>query len=960
MLIKGPDFLCSLPTILMRFRQKAVAICADIEQMFHQIYIRKEDRNAQRFLWSSSNANDPEIFVMNVMIFGASCAPCTSQFVKNVNADKYYRKYPVAATAIRHNHYVDDFLDSVDTEEEAIRLALEVKYIHSKAGFNIRNWICNKPNVLNVLKINDNGQQKSLNLGEESDANKVLGVFWKSSDDSFTFKLSPHIINNDLFLGVRVPTKRELLKVLMTIYDPLGLIGHFLMYLKIVLQEVWRTNVKWDDEIQASQDSKWKKWLSYLPEIQNIIIPRCYLQSFQTYNNVDVQLHTFADASENGYAAVAYLRISDGNNVSVSLVGSKTRVAPLRITSIPRLELMAAVIASRFANQILNSMTITINKKIFWTDSKTVISWLKSDQRKYHQFVAFRVSEILDSTELNEWRWISSKLNVADEATKWSKRGPDLSNGCRWLSGPDFIMEDQNVWPSEGVFDSNTDCELKQHILNVEKIDHLVNIKRFSNWNRALRCVAYVIHFVKKLQNSIGGDILSQEELKKAETILLKQAQTEYFEEIKTLKKGGKISKNSSIYKLSPYLDDDNILRIDGRIDYANISYELKHPAIIPKYNYVSELIIMHFHKQYHHINHETAINELRQKYYIPRLRTIYKKVIRKCQMCKIKKTQPKVPQMAKLPKARISAYVSPFTFTGLDFFGPILVTVNRHKEKRYGALFTCLTIRAVHIEIVHSLNTSSCILAIRNFMSRRGVPQEFFSDNGTNFVGSERELREAVEEIDSNEFVRKFTSATTKWNFNPPASPHMGGAWERLVRSIKTVLYKIMPQRSPNDETLRSMMAEIENIINSRPLTYVPIDNENQEALTPNHLLLGSSNGMKPLAEYSDCGLVLKNNWLYSQQYAQQFWKRWLTEYLPTLTCRTKWFEKSKPLNVGDLVVVVDPSSPRNVWPRGKVLETITANDGQVRRAKIITSCGVMERPAAKLAILDVAQDKE
>lgn len=213
----------------------------------------------------------------------------------------------------------------------------------------------------------------------------------------------------------------------------------------------------------------------------------------------------------------------------------------------------------------------------------------------------------------------------------------------------------------------------------------------------------------------------------------------------------------------------------------------------------------------------------------MPRLGTIYKKVIRKCQMCKVNKALPISPQMARLPRTRISPYVAPFTFTGVDYFGPIFVAVNRHKEKRYGALFTCLTIRAIHIEIVHSLTTDSCIMAIRNFMAIRDTPREFFSDNGTNFVGAERELRQAIREMDSNVFVYNFKTAYTKWNFNPPHAPPMGGAWERMIRSVKTVFYKITTSRAPNEETLRSMMAEIENIINSRPLTYVPIEDENQ-----------------------------------------------------------------------------------------------------------------------------------
>ncbi|XP_075157948.1 uncharacterized protein LOC142231216 [Haematobia irritans] len=245
----------------------------------------------------------------------------------------------------------------------------------------------------------------------------------------------------------------------------------------------------------------------------------------------------------------------------------------------------------------------------------------------------------------------------------------------------------------------------------------------------------------------------------------------------------------------------------------------------------------------------ETATNEIRQKYSIPRLRTTFKATVRNCQHCKIRKAVPLVPQMAKLPKARLSSYEVPFTYTGLDFFGPLTVSVNRHKEKRYGCLFTCLTIRAVHIEVAHSLTTNSCIMAIRNFMARRGIPREFFSDNGTNFIGADRELREAMIHIDKNEIARKYTSSSTKWNFNPPASPHMGGAWERLVRSVKTVLYEILPSRAPSDELLISLLNEVENIINSRPLVYIPIDDETSEALTPNHFLLGSSSGMKPMS---------------------------------------------------------------------------------------------------------------
>ncbi|XP_075170474.1 uncharacterized protein LOC142242837 [Haematobia irritans] len=962
-LLKGPDMISSLPGVIFRFREKSVAVSGDIEQMFHRIYIREEDCDAQRFLWRSCNTErSPDIYIMKVMIFGASCAPCTSQYIKNLNASKFESKYPKAVTAIVKNHYVDDFLASTDTIEEAKQLSAEVRYIHSKGGFNIRNWCSNSVDVLRFLNTEANCEPKSLGISTNSEPEKVLGIFWVSSKDIITYKIS-HTIFEENNLRNRIPTKREVLKVLMSIYDPLGLVGNFLMYLKIVLQEIWRSSIGWDESIKTPQAEKWLKWVSYLPQIRELEIPRCYLQTLKNYNNGNVELHTFVDASENGYAAVAYFRITSGSKIIVSLIGSKTRVAPLKLVSIPRLELMAALIGSRFAKNVMECHTIDIKRRVFWSDSRTVLSWIRSDHRKYHQFVAFRVSEILDMSDAAEWRWISGKENVADEAKKWSSR-PDFSNSNRWFTGPPFLHLPETSWPDNYNDVSSTEEELKEHNLVIEEVkDEFIKFERFSRWCRLHRAMGFVIRFVERSRKRCDDFCieLTQHELQVAEKILLQGAQKQVFKaEIECLKNNKEIPRNSSIYKLCPFLDDKGILRLNGRIGNAEVETEIKFPVILPTYHHVTKLLILHYHCIYHHGNNETIVNEIRQRYHIPRLRAICKATAKQCQMCKIKNAIPQPPQMAKLPRSRLASYVSPFTFTGVDFFGPIMITVNRHKEKRYGALFTCLSIRAVHIEVVSTLNTSSCIIAIRSFMARRGTPREFFSDNGTNFVGAERELRESLSEVDRNEFVRTFTTANTKWNFNPPSAPHMGGAWERLVRSVKTVFYKISPPRCPSEEILRSMLAEVENTINSRPLTYIPIEKGTDEALTPNHFLLGSSNGLKPLALYDDSGVTLKESWLSSQLYAQRFWRRWVTEYMPTLTCRTKWFEKVKPLEVGDLVVVVDPANPRNVWPKGKVIEVFVAADGQVRKAKVQTASGVLERPAVKLAILEVAPNME
>ncbi|XP_052889868.1 uncharacterized protein LOC128298163 [Anopheles moucheti] len=233
----------------------------------------------------------------------------------------------------------------------------------------------------------------------------------------------------------------------------------------------------------------------------------------------------------------------------------------------------------------------------------------------------------------------------------------------------------------------------------------------------------------------------------------------------------------------------------------------------------------------------------------------------------------------------------------GIDYFGPFLVAVGRRVEKRWGAIFTCLTTRAVHLEVAVSLNTASCILAIRRFIARRGTPLETTSDRGTNFVGASRELDEALQELDHDALMEEFCGPRLKWTFNPPEAPHFGGCWERMVRSVKKILNQCVFPRRPTDEILMSAFAEIELILNSRPLTYVPLEDELAEPITPNLLLLGSSDGSKPPAAYCDNPVAIRSTWRMAQHAADLFWKRWVAEYLPTLTRRTKWFQPVRPL---------------------------------------------------------------
>ncbi|XP_052873633.1 uncharacterized protein LOC128278951 [Anopheles cruzii] len=973
-LLTGPDQLSSLPSVLHRFREHGIAVVGDIREMFFQVKMKAEDQRSQLFYWCG-NENDTkaasDVYALTVMTFGAACSPSAAQFVKNINAERFVEKYPKAVDCIKTLHYVDDMLASVDTEDEAIKLCEEVRYIHAQGGFEITNWLSNSERVLCSLQ----QQEKQPPLPKETSqvhnlcptpsTAKVLGMWWDMKADVFTYRRSiKH--EEELLSCRRPPTKRDVLRTLMAVYDPLGLIGHYLMYLKVVLQEIWRAKIDWDEELSSDLIVKWKAWVELLPDLQRVSVPRCYDSTRYRENSI-VQLHVFCDASECGMAAVAYFRIVKDSSIKCALIGSKTRVAPTSFVSIPRLELQAAVIGARFASNIAQSHEIPIVERFFWTDSRNVISWLKSDHRRYSQFVAFRVSEILETTKANNWNWISTKLNIADDATKWTTT-PRLDPGSRWFQGPDFLWATMDQWPNRTFEGSDTQEELRPNLLHHHIQDRFLEFERFSKWRRLVRAIGYVLRFtgnarcIKKSSRCSGP--LTEDELGRAERIIIRVAQQETFaEEIRALK--GPIQKHpykpvlrkkSSLYKVSPELDENSVLRVSGRL--ANcpwIDEATKKPIILPRRHLVTDLIINYTHRRYHHHGHQTAINALRSHYHIPRLRVEFNRVRKQCQRCKNRDARPVNPLMGNLPKERLAAFRPAFCYSGLDYFGPMTVAVGRRVEKRWGALFMCLTTRAIHVELVHSLNTSSCILAIRRFIARRGKPLEIISDCGTNFIGASRELKEAWKQVDSSRLIEE-TTTNLRWVFNPPGAPHFGGSWERLIGSVKKGLREMRLPRLPTDEILQSTLAEVEFSVNSRPLTDVPIDVESEPPLTPNHFLLGTFNGDKPQLPFDDHPATVKTSWLTSQKLADIFWKKWIREYLPTLTRRSKWVNKTRPIAVGDVVVIADENSPRNYWPRGIVVNVVQAKDGQVRRVMIQSAGGqVYERPATKVAVLDV-----
>lgn len=308
---------------------------------------------------------------------------------------------------------------------------------------------------------------------------------------------------------------------------------------------------------------------------------------------------------------------------------------------------------------------------------------------------------------------------------------------------------------------------------------------------------------------------------------------------------------------------------------------------------------------------------------------------------------------MAQLPEDRLIPDEPPFTRVGVDYFGPFEVKLKRSHVKRYGVIFTCLASRAVHLEVASSLTTDSYINALRRFIARRGQVKKIRSDNGTNFVGANRELRNSINDWNVSQIHEAMLQKNIDWHFNPPAGSHHGGVWERIIRTIRKVMNSVLREQILDDEGLNTLMCEIEAILNDRPITKNSDHHNDLEALTPNHLLLMRQQPNLPPGVFTKSDNYCRRRWRQVQYMANLFWNRWVKEYLPLLQERQKWHEVKRNLKIGDVVLVVDSNSPRNSWPMGVVLETVPDRFGLVRQVKVKTATNTLMRPIDKLCLI-------
>ncbi|XP_057700916.1 uncharacterized protein LOC130921262 [Corythoichthys intestinalis] len=963
-LLTGPDLINSLVGVLCRFRKETVAVICDIERMFHQFFVTPAHRTYLRFLWweHGNLESEPREYQMAVHLFGAASSPGCANFGLKYLAQKHQSDYPAAASFVQNGFYVDDGLVSVPTVKEASALIVEAQELCRKGGLRLHKFNTNNQEVLSCVHPADRTVKTDcfdLTLNPAS-VEHALGVRWLMESDSFSFSIS---------LKDRPYTRRGILSVVASLYDPLGFVAPFVLSGKRILQEMCRRSIGWDDLLPEDLYPRWEEWKTGLQSLGGFFIPRCYHPP-DFGKVVKMELHHFSDASSVGYGACSYLKYTNNENkIHCSLVMAKTRVAPTKITSIPRLELSAAVTAARLSNLLKSELNMDIDEEYFWTDSQVTLAYINNDARRFHVFVANRIQLIKGYSSPEQWHYIETTENPADHVSRGLKASDIFSTN--WLSGPRFLWM-ENIYegprPSTDLMVGDPEVKIiKAFVTTVYDTEFLHRLSRFSSWSTLLKVVARIMRLFAR--QKCHASVVTVTEREEATRIVVKLVQRQAFsKEITLLEKGKCLPSSSSLFKLNPFIQE-GMLRVGGRLKHSSLSAEFKHPFILPKDGHIIQLIITYCHQQICHQGRNQTQMEIRSRgFWIIGCSKLVAKLIHKCVRCRKLRRPVEEQQMAELPKERVEAS-APFTNCGMDCFGPFLVQKNRKEHKRYGLLFTCLYSRAVHLEMLEDLSTDSFINSLRCFISIRGAVRQLHCDQGRNFIGARNELKESLKRCDSQVLQAFLADQQCEFIFNAPAASHAGGIWERQIRTIRNVLNATLVQGGGrlDDTSLRTLFYEAMAIVNSRPLTVDGLnDPDSLEPLTPNHLIqMKPKMALPPPGKFVSEDVYSTKRWRRVQYLIEQFWSRWKREYLANISTRQKWHVARRNLKVDDVVIIKEDLLPRNQWQLGRIVETTVDSDGLVRRVKVRVARNgkdkslsnmnpsVVERPVQKLVLL-------
>ena len=978
----GPTIQATLSETLIKFRCYSVALNADISKMYREVQLSATDKDLHRFVWREDPSSPVKDYRMTRVTFGVSASPFLAVRTLQQTADDHGEEYPKATQHIRHSFYVDDYLGGADNPEEAVLLFNQLRKILQKGGFQLRKWRTSSKEVISHIPkdLQESNPVKDSTAINSQTQSKALGLLWDSNLDV----MSPAIHSG----CISSPTKRGLTSAIFKTYDILGWISPTILQMKMLIQGLWKIGKGWDDAAPEAALIAYQSWKEELPILAKKTLPRCYTR--KGYDNVT--LHGFADASMLAYGAVVYCRATyPDHGPTISLVASKTKLAkqlPKKKTdkepkpddaaketaeqdkpeTIHRFELCAALLLSKLLSKLGKMLDISPNQWTAWSDSSTVLAWLDGNSRSHPIYVANRVKQTLELTTPNIWQYVPTAANPADCASR-GLSPTALYHHTLWWEGPPWLKEEPIPLPKQPPRKPLPDARPPINVLlpHFSFAEHISNLS--CSYPHLISVAAWCLRLYNRLQRGKPSPDnrtrhLTGKERHAAEKWLLKESQKRSFlKDLHLLRRKKPLGRDSRLKALNPYLDEDNLLRLGGRLSNSALPTTLSHPIITDAKDPLMVKYFLYLHVSLCHCGPSLLLSHTGAKLHIIGARRLSRRICSSCITCKRCRPRTQNQFMAELPAQRVNAS-PPFTHCGMDFAGPFTIKLGRVRKpvevEAHICVFVCMATKAVHLEVVSDTTTPAFEAALQRFVARRGCPQHLYSDNGGNFVGARNKLIKLysfLHDQKNDEDIQHFlaTHHDITWHNTPPYSPHMGGLWEAAVKGMKTHLRRVMGTARFTFEELCTISCRIEACLNSRPL--LPLTSHNPDGLitlTAGHFLMNKAPTSYPEDPTPLSNIQLLRKWSLCQAVIQQFWTRWSREYLNSLQARTKWQTTSTNLQEDDIVAI----RPRGKfipshWPIGRVVKTLPGKDNLVRVVDLKTASGTLQRAVTQLALI-------
>jgi hypothetical protein len=962
----GPTVQPESFDILMRFREKPFVLKCDIEKMYRQILIDEGQRKFQKVLWRSTLNEAIKHYVINTIMFGVAPAPWLATRTLVQIAEDYGDCFPEVAKVIKNSFYVDDGMFGCDSIEEGIKLRDQLRHVLLEAGMPTRKWISNEKSLYDRLPIKD-----VETIEDDTTTIKALGMTWNPVVDTMaccTKKSRADII-----------TKTSVLSEIASLHDPLGIVGPVVLAGKLFMKQLVILKLDWKEEAPPKFKGSWKKFTKNIDAINNVFVNRHVIIK----NAVRIELHGFSDASEDAYGAAIYIRSMDKNGkLEVCLICSKSRISPLKKKSIARLELCGALLLAKLIARILSILSVNVDQVILWCDSMITLFWIRTSSHRLGTFVGNRVAIIQELTEKFIWRHIPGEMNPADLVSRGLL--PEEIRDCElWWKGPNFLSQPVEEWPETLITVSEDDPEFVQELRKTcstakqeTSENSLYKEIEFEavDYDDLISTFAYMLRFFTNAKEKNGSQLeigkldkleaLRMDEMEAARIQIVKIIQREsypaerkFFERLlenPAVKED--FPAKSSLKHLAPFMDKENkIIRVGGRIEASPVLTESqKHQIVLPKGNF-AKLIAKNLHVKHLHAGVSATMSFVREDYWPKDVRRIVQQVIRSCIICFKAKPELATQFMSSLPENRLKM-THAFLRAATDYGGPFSLrsslTARASIVKVWIAMFKCMCTGAIHIEAVTSLSTEGFIMAFDRFVSRRGLSIEIYSDNGTNFVGSNNEFKRILAESEAA-IGEHLNQQGIKWHFTTPVAPHAGGYYEAGIKSIKHHMTRVMTGKSFDYEQFSTILTKIEAVVNSRPLTPMSEDPSDLTVLTPGHFLIGRPLIAKPERNLMNANENRLDRYNRLQQIQQRFWDGFYHDHLHHLQTRPKGFREKQDFSIGALVLLKDDNLPTMKWVTGRIIHIYPTKDGITRRVKVHTSKGDKDRDVRYLCLL-------